>query len=174
MEQWCGRSLRVLGTVVRMSAQDRRGTHRLAPCLRSSGRGLSYDLLDQVERTSSPDLRGKVLPAGEGREVERLDARILETVQSFSAVAGGILLGPIEPVAREVLALDQSPGDVHSRPVLGASDKALFATVPEEVLQSPDRCPIFVADDDRLVPSRPDLFGPAMEAAGFPGDVRPT
>ena len=157
---------------MRVAAQDRRGTHRLAPCPRSLGRGLFYDLVNQAERPSSPDLRWKMLPAGERRKVQCLDACVLETAKFLSSVTGGVLLGAIEPVALEVFALDQSPRDVHSRPVLGTCDKAFFTAVREQVLQSLDLCSVLAADHDRLVSPRPELLGPAIEPAGFAGEVR--
>src|SRR3954447_24467184 len=137
MEQRRRRSLRLFRTLVRMAPQDRRGPQGLAPCPHSLGRGLLYDLVNQAERTSSPDLGGKVLPAGERREVQRLDARILETVEFLSPVAGGVLLSAIEPEALEVLALEQGLGGMDSWPVLGPRDKALFAAVRENVFQAP-------------------------------------
>src|SRR3954463_1012070 len=155
-----------------MAAQDRRGSRWLVPGLRSPGRGLFDDLVDQAERTPSPDLRGKVLPAGERREVYRLDARVLEAVEGLSPVAGGILLGAIEPVALEGFTLEQVPGGVDSRPILGPCDQAFFATVREEVLQPLDLGPLLAADHDRPVSSGPEFLGPVMEPAGFPGDVR--
>jgi hypothetical protein len=62
MEQRRRRSLRAFWALVGVAPQDRRGSQGLAPCPRSLGRGRLYDLVNQAERTSSPDLRGKVLP----------------------------------------------------------------------------------------------------------------
>src|SRR5436305_14271089 len=102
MEERRGRSLRVLRTVVRVPAQNRRGSQRLACGRRCPERGLLYDLIEQMKRATSPDVRGKVLPARERREVQRFDGRILETVEFLSPVARGVLLGAIEPVDMDV------------------------------------------------------------------------
>jgi hypothetical protein len=115
---------------------------------------------------------GRCFQQGGRREVYRLDARVLEAVEFLSPVAGGILLGAIEPIALEVFALEQGPGDVDPRPILGPCDKAFFASVREEVLQPLDLGPLLVADHDRPVSLGPELLGPAIEPAGFPGDVR--
>src|ERR1700709_1110425 len=116
-----------------MSAQDRRGAERLASRCRSSDRGFLLDLMNQVESAGSPDVFRKVLPTGEGREVQRLDARVSEPVEGLSPIAGGVLLGAIEPIAGQILALDQGPGDVNSRPILGPFDKALLDAIREQV-----------------------------------------
>src|SRR4029077_13140689 len=112
-----------------MLCQHRRGTERLAFRSRSSDRGFFFDFMDQFEGASPPDVFRKVLPAGEGREVQRLDAGVLETVEGLSPVAGGVLLGAIKPVAGQILALDQGTGDVDSRPIRRSCDQPLFAAV---------------------------------------------
>jgi hypothetical protein len=120
-----------------MPAEDGRGSQRLASRSRSLDRGLGFDLVDQVESPFPPDLFRKMFPARERREVQGFGARIFETVEGFSTIAGGILLRPVEPESREVLDLDQRPGDVDTRPILRTSDKSFFATILETVPESP-------------------------------------
>jgi hypothetical protein len=84
VEERRGRSLRVPGTAVGTLTQNRRGSERLASRSRPLQGGLLVDLMDQMESTGPPDRFRKILPARERREVERLDARILETVEALS------------------------------------------------------------------------------------------
>jgi hypothetical protein len=171
MEERCGRPLRMLRTIMGMLTQDRGDAQRLASRSRPSGRHLSFDLMDQAEGPRSPELGWQVLPARKRREVQRLDRRVLETIECLPPVAGGVLLSAVEPVAGGILALDQRPGDLHSRPVLGTCDEALFTAVREKVLQSRDLRCFLVADHDGLVSPRPDLVGPAVEPADLAGEV---
>jgi hypothetical protein len=85
--------------------------------------------------------------------MQGLDVRVLETVEGLSPVAGGVLLGAIEPSAGKVLALDQGAGRMSSRPVLRARDEAFLAAVREEVFQPRDLRLLLITDDDRLIPS---------------------
>jgi hypothetical protein len=123
MEEWRGRSLLMPGPMVGVFAEDRRVSQRLAPRARQMDRGLFLDLLDEMDGPASPGLLGQVLPAGEGREAERLGSGVLETIEFFSAVAGGVLLSAVEPDAGRVLALEERLGDVDSRPVLGRATR---------------------------------------------------
>ncbi len=113
MEERSGRSLRMLRPIMGVLTQNRRDPQRLTSRSRGPGCGLLFDLMDQVKGAFSPDWLRKVSPAGERRQVQRLDVRVLETVEGLSPVAGGVLLGAVEPVAGEILALDQGAGGSH-------------------------------------------------------------
>jgi hypothetical protein len=90
MEERSGGSLRVLRPIVGVLTQNRRDAQRLASRSLGPGCGFLFDLMDQVKGAFSPDRLRKVLPAWEKRQVQRLDVRILETVEGLSPVAGGV------------------------------------------------------------------------------------
>jgi hypothetical protein len=94
-EERRGRSLLMLRTIMGMLAQDRGGGERLALLPRHPRRGFLFDLMNQVASEPSPDVFRWMLPAGQRREVQRLDARILEMLERLSPVAGRILLGAV-------------------------------------------------------------------------------
>jgi hypothetical protein len=89
MEEESGGSLAVLRPVVGVLSEDRRGPQRLASRSRDPGGGFLFDLMDQVEGAASPNRLREVFPAGERRQVQRLDVRVLETVEGLSPVGGG-------------------------------------------------------------------------------------
>ena len=117
MEQRGGRPLRALRSVVGRLAPNGRYPQRLAPHSGPPGRGLLLDLMDQLEGALLPNLQGEVLPTGKRREVQRLGRRVPEAVELLASPACRVLLGPVEPGAREGCSLDQGAGGVPSRPV---------------------------------------------------------
>ena len=87
VEERSGGFLGILWTIEGMLSQDRRGSERLVSRSGPLGGRLHFDLLNQGESASSPNLFRKVLPAGERREMQGFKGRELETVESFSPVA---------------------------------------------------------------------------------------
>jgi len=80
----------MLRPVVGVLTQNHRDPQRLTSRSRSPGCGFLFDLMNQVKGAFSPDRLRKVPPAGERRQVQRLDVRVLETVEGLSPVAGGV------------------------------------------------------------------------------------
>ena len=91
-----------------------------------------------MEGALLPNLRGEVLPAGKRRKVQRLGRRVPETVELLASPACRVLLGPVEPGAREGCSLDQGASGVHSRPVLRTRDEILLAAVGEHISKTLD------------------------------------
>jgi hypothetical protein len=58
---------------------------------------------------------GEVLPAGEWRESQGFERRVLEAVEVLPSPAGGILLRAIEPIALEVHAVGERLGTMDRR-----------------------------------------------------------
>jgi hypothetical protein len=114
MEERGGGLFRMLRPIVRVLTQNRRDPQRLTSRSRGPGCGFLFDLMNQVKGALSPDRLRKVPPAGERRQVQRLDVRVLETVEGLSPVAGCVLPGAIEPVAGEILAPNQGVGGMGS------------------------------------------------------------
>ena len=163
MEQGCGRFLQTRGAVVRMLAKDRRYAERLAAGPGSPDGGFRFDLSDHIESAVLPSVRGEVLPAGEGRESHRFAGRILEAIELFSALPGGILLGPAEPVPLDRFAIHEGSCGMDAWPVPGPLGQSLLDAVPKNIVQAGDLGFLFGTDDDRLIAPRPDPVAPVAE-----------
>jgi hypothetical protein len=90
--------------------QDRSGTEGRDAGLLSSRRGLSFNLRHQGRDAAMSLCVRQVLPAGQGIEGQSLRRGVLQPIELFLAVAGGILLGAVEPVAFELLLAKQETG----------------------------------------------------------------
>src|SRR6185295_7185199 len=99
------RFLQMLGMAVRILGED---------CLRTQGlsafqsrRGFELDFADQLTDTQSDLLCREAFPAGQRVERQSLGRRIAKAVEVLSPLARGILLGAIEPVPFQRLALQE-------------------------------------------------------------------
>ena len=100
VEQGGGGFLQMPGTMVRMLAQDRSDSQRLGCPVSALRLAASVSiwwikLRILVLRMSAE----RCFQQGRGERCQRLAGRVLETVEGLSSLAGGILLGPVEPVA---------------------------------------------------------------------------
>jgi hypothetical protein len=70
-------------------------------------------------------IQGSPLSGSAGQDFSSGDPRRSAVPPLF----GGIFQSPVEPETPRILTLDQSPGDMHSRPISRARHQSLFATV---------------------------------------------
>jgi hypothetical protein len=70
VEERSGGPLGMLRTIEGMLSQDRRRSERLVSRTGTLDRGLLFDLTNQVEGASSPDVLRQMLPAGERRKIQ--------------------------------------------------------------------------------------------------------
>ena len=119
MDEGSGGALGVGGAAVGMLAADGGGAEHLVSRVGSTRGGLLLDVGDHREGALSPGFLGEVLPAGERREAEGFERRVLEAVEVLPSPSGGVLLGAIEPVALEIDSVGERPGAMDSGPIPG-------------------------------------------------------
>jgi hypothetical protein len=171
VEQGRRRSLQLSGSGVRVLRSDCGHAERPASGPGSASSGFGFDLVDELRDPAPVGFRGEVLPAGQGRERDRLDGGILQPVEGFASPACGVLLGAIEPEAFEVSAVQHGSHRVDPGQIAELRDEVLFDAVGEHISQAVDLCSLLITDDDGLIAPGPNLLPPACEPADLAGQV---